>query len=250
MTGSVTGAVTGIAGKTYWIVGASEGLGRALATRLVESGARVVLSARTVARLADLSEALGGARTVAVDVTDRRSVVMAVAAAAPFDGVVYCAGRYEPMTAADWDADEAEAICDVNFMGAMRVLGRVVPAMVRRGSGHVVLVGSLSAHRGLPGAIGYGASKAALMSLAETIQADTRGTRVKVQLANPGFIATRLTDKNAFRMPSIMTPDAAAQHIVKFMAGRRFRTDFPFPFAALFTLGKCLPLGLFHRIFR
>jgi len=241
--------VSGLAGKTYWIIGASEGLGRALSFELAQAGARLVLSARTDARLAAVSEAVGGAKVVPLDVTDIHSVARAVAIAGRFDGIVYCAGRYEPMTATQWDADEAEAICDVNFMGAMRVLGRVVPDMVRRGSGHVVVIGSLSAHRGLPGAIGYGASKAALMNLAESILADTRGTGVKVQLANPGFIATRLTEKNKFRMPYMMTAEDAARHTAAFMRGRKFRTDFPFPFSALFTFGKFLPLSIFQRLF-
>lgn len=246
--------MTALAGRTYWIVGASEGLGRALALRFARAGAEVVLSARNGARLEALAAGLagepGGARAVAVDVTDRTSVAAAVLAAGPVDGIVYCAGRYEPMTAGAWDADEAEAICDVNFMGAMRVLGRVVPAMIRQGRGHVLLVGSLAAHRGLPGAIGYGASKAALMSLAESLLADTRGSGVKVQIANPGFIRTRLTAKNAFRMPAMMSAEEAAEHIFRFSLGPRFRTDFPAPFALLFTLGRLVPIRLFHRVFR
>ncbi|MCV2870260.1 SDR family NAD(P)-dependent oxidoreductase [Defluviimonas sp. WL0002] len=242
--------MTGFSGKTYWIVGASEGLGRELAAALSRAGASVVLSARTASRLRSLADDIAGAVVIPMDVTDRNSVSKAVEAAGPVDGVIYCAGRYEPMSTREWDADEAEAICEVNFMGAMRLLGRMVPKMIQRDSGHVVLIGSLSAHRGLPGAIGYGASKAALMSLAETMLADTRGTGIKVQIANPGFIQTRLTDKNAFHMPSLMTPEDAAEQIVAFMARGKFRTDFPVPFSLLFTLGKLLPLSIFHRIFR
>ncbi len=241
--------MTELAGKTYWIIGASEGLGRALAVQLSRAGVRVVLSARAADRLEALAAEIGDAKAVPVDVTDRSSVSAAVAAASPFDGVIYCAGRYEPMTIARWTPVEAEAICDVNFMGAMRILGRVVPDMVNRGAGHVVIIGSLSAYCGLPGAIGYGASKAALMNLAETILADARGTGLKIQLANPGFIRTRLTDKNDFTMPFLMTPERAADHIVAFMKGSRFKTDFPVPFSWLFRIGRVLPIGLFHRIF-
>jgi short-subunit dehydrogenase len=240
--------VTALSGRTYWIVGASEGLGRALALALSREGARLVLSARSAGRLSRLAAEAGGARVLPFDVTDAAAVACAVAEAGVVDGVIYAAGRYEPITAAAWNPEEAAAIAEVNFVGALRLLGQVVPGMVRRGTGHVVIVGSLSAHRGLPGAIGYGASKAALLSLAETMSADLRGTGVRVQIANPGFIRTRLTAKNAFAMPQLMEPEDAAARVVALMRSSRFRADFPAPFAWLFTLGRCLPLALLHRI--
>ncbi|MDH5797856.1 MAG: SDR family NAD(P)-dependent oxidoreductase [Paracoccaceae bacterium] len=235
-------------GKTYWIVGASEGLGRALAKELHQVGANLILSARSQERLDQLCSELDGALALPMDVTDPVSVTTAVERAGNVDGIVYCVGLYEPMTAANWQPAEAEAMCEANFMGAVRILGRTVPGMIARDNGHLVLVGSLAGHRGLPGAIGYGASKAALMHLAETILADTRGTGVSVQVANPGFIRTRLTDKNAFKMPMIMTPEEAAQQVLKHMRGARFRIDFPKPFAWLFTKGKFLPERIFYAI--
>src|SRR5690606_26065952 len=100
-----------------------------------------------------------------------------------------------------------------------RVLGQVVPGMVARDSGHIVLTGALSGFRGLPGVIGYGASKAGVMYLAEGMYGELRGTGVDVQLANPGFIKTRLTDKNDFSMPFIMPPEQAAQEMFEHMQG-------------------------------
>lgn len=240
--------MSALAGKTYWLVGASEGLGRALALALSREGAHLILSARNAERLAGLAAAAGGGRILPLDVSHPPAIARAAAEAGAVDGVIYAVGRYEPMTAAAWDPDEAAAIAEVNFVGALRLLGHVVPAMVRRRAGHVVLVGSLAAHRGLPGAIGYGASKAALLSLAETMRADLRGTGVRVQIANPGFIRTRLTAKNTFAMPQIMEPEDAAARVVALMGSRRFRADFPAPFAWLFLLGRVLPLALLHRV--
>lgn len=244
-----------IAGREFWIIGASEGLGRALARGIVARGGRVVLSARSAGRLQDLAAELAPrARVVTLDVTDDDSADRAVREAGSMDGavdgVIYSAGRYEPMRAQDWDAAESVAMAQVNFVGALRVLGRVVPEMARRGRGQVMIVGSLSAHRGLPGAIGYGASKAALLSLAQTMRADLAGTGVTVQIANPGFIRTRLTEKNDFDMPSLMDPEDAAARILDQIESGRFETNFPRPFALLFTLGRFLPLSWFHRIFR
>lgn len=238
-------------GKRYWLVGASEGLGRALARRLSERGAELALSARSAGRLEELARELPGpARVVTVDVADRASVERAAAEAGEIDGLVYLAGVYWPMSAQEWEPEQAEAMADVNFTGAVRTLGAVIPAMVRRGRGHVVLTGSLSGFRGLPGAIGYGASKAAVMSLAETMRADLRGTGIEVQLANPGFIKTRLTDKNDFSMPFLMTPEEAAEAMFAMMDGRGFRKSFPFAFGLMFRAARFLPDWAWFRLFR
>lgn len=236
--------------QTWWIVGASEGLGRALALALDAQGARLVLSARNADRLRDLAAGLRDARAVPVDVTAPETVPAAVETAGDIDGLIYCVGLYDPMAATDWQPAAAEAMAEANFIGALRILGRALPRMLARGSGRVVLIGSLAGHRGLPGAIGYGAGKAALMHLAENLRADLHGTGVSVQQVNPGFIRTRLTDKNAFAMPQIMTPQDAAARTLRAIRSGRFSTSFPAPFAWLFTLGRHLPLALFQRLFR
>ena len=238
------------AGKKYWIVGASEGLGRALAERMSRAGVELVLSARNAERLEELAAELPGkAHAVACDISDAASCRAAAERAGAVDGVVFLAGVYWPMAAQDWDADQVEQMCDINFTGAVRVLGTVVPQMVQRDAGHIVLVGSLSGFRGLPGAIGYGASKAGVMALAESMQADLRRTGVDVQLANPGFIRTRLTDKNEFSMPFIMEPDAAGQRIFDFMCTDRFKMSFPTVFSWLFRGSQFLPDWAYYRIF-
>ncbi len=236
--------------KRYWLVGASEGLGRALAEKLSAAGAEVILSARNAERLAEVAAALPGpSQVVPVDVADTTSVRAAVAAAGRIDGVVFLAGLYWPMPASLWDADRVEAMCDVNFTGCARVIGAVLPAMIARGQGHIVITGSLSGFRGLPGAIGYGASKAGVMALAESMQADLRGSGITVQLANPGFIRTRLTDQNDFRMPFLMEPAEAAGHMFRHMQTDRFKTSFPMVFSWLFRLSQFLPDWAYYRIF-
>jgi len=237
-------------GKRYWLVGASEGLGRALAGRLSAAGAEVILSARSADRLAEVAATLPGpSMTIAVDVADSASVRRAAAAAGQIDGVVFLAGLYWPMAAQDWNADQVETMCDVNFTGCARVMGAALPAMVARGTGHVVITGSLSGFRGLPGAIGYGASKAGVMALAECMQADLRGSGIVVQVANPGFIRTRLTDKNTFSMPFLMEPAEAADYMFRHMQTDRFKVSFPTVFSWLFRLSQLLPDWAYYRIF-
>lgn len=236
-----------VAGKTYWLVGASEGLGRTLAQRLDAEGARLILSARNADRLESLKSDLSQARVLPLDVTDTDAVRRAVALIGDVDGLIYCAGAYEPMRASEWDGDTALTLCDVNFMGALRLLGELVPRFVARGQGDITLVGSLAGYRGLPAAIGYGASKAALISLAETMRFDLKGTGVVVRVVNPGFIKTRLTRKNRFRMPMLMSPEDAAARVMQALTRRRFRTDFPAPFSWAIRALAILPDWLVYR---
>ena len=233
--------------KTYWLVGASEGLGRALAHQLAEEGAELVLSSRNAERLEALVAELPNARAVAMDVTDLTSVRMAAEAAKPIDAVIYNAGAYEPMRTSEWDTEQAVNMSDVNYLGALRVLGEVLPEFIERDSGDITLIGSLAGYRGLPAAVGYGASTAALASLAETMRYDLKGTGITVRLVNPGFIRTRLTEKNNFKMPMLMSPESAANHVMRAMRSRRFRTDFPAPFSWVLRGLRYLPDVLAFR---
>jgi len=239
-----------LSGKTYWIVGASEGLGRALAQKLSKAGCTLVLSARSADSLQALADSLPGeARIVPCDVSDRDSVVRAAQELGEVDGLVFLAGVYWPFPATEWQPEQTEAMFDVNLTGAARVLGQVVPAMVTRGAGHIVITGSLSGYRGLPGSIGYSSSKAGLMHLAESMHADLRGSGVDVQLASPGFIRTRLTDKNDFKMPFLMEPDQAAEEMMQLMRSHKFQRAFPRLFSLVFRGGNFLPDWLYYRIF-
>jgi len=237
-------------GKRYWLVGASEGLGREVAFCLSRAGAEVIVSARSEERLKELVAALPGkASYIAVDVTDRAAVEAAAKQAGALDGVVYLAGVYWPMAATEWDNEKADMMGEVNFLGGSRVVGAVIGDMVARGEGHIVLTGSLSGFRGLPGAIGYSASKAGLMALAESMQADLHKSNIQVQVINPGFIKTRLTEKNNFNMPFIMEPEAAARVFFEHMNDSAFKKSFPMVFSWVFRVSQFMPDWMYYRLF-
>ena len=237
-------------GKRYWLVGASEGLGRSVAEVMSRAGVEVIVSARSEDRLKELvSELPGKASYVTVDVSDTQSVQAAAKEIGPVDGVVFLAGIYWPMKVHEWDTEKAETMADVNFTGAFRVVGSVIGDMLEKDKGHIVLTGSLSGFRGLPGTIGYGASKAGVMYLAESMHADLRGTGVRVQVVNPGFIKTRLTEKNDFSMPFIMEPEDAAREFFEHMNDDSFKKSFPMVFSWFFRLSQFLPDWLYYRIF-
>lgn len=237
-------------GKTYWLIGASEGLGAALAEQLSRVGVKVILSARNEDRLRALADSLPGqARVLPLDVQDSAAVKAAADEVGDIDGMIFLAGAYWPFGAKDWNDEQAETMADVNFGGAMRAVGAVLPRMQARDHGHIVLTGSLTAYGGLPGAAPYVATKAGIMSLAESLRCDLQKTGVKVQLLNPGYIRTRLTDKNDFRMPGIMEPEDAARICFEHMNSDSFSRAFPTWFSFIFRGARFLPGWLYFRIF-
>lgn len=239
--------------KTAWLVGASEGIGAALAPRLAAECGHVVISARNEEKLRLLAAQLPAGRVTvaALDITDTQSVRAAWEQMRQSDRipdmVIYNAGTYAPMAATAFDLAKAEQMMDVNFHGALRVLSMVLPAFIARDSGHIALVGSVAGYRGLPGAIGYGASKAALIHLAENLKADLAAT-IKVQIINPGFVKTRLTDMNDFPMPCIISPEQAADFMMKGLKGDAFEIHFPKRFSLMLKFLSLLPNGLYFRL--
>lgn len=245
-----------MAGKTIWIVGASEGIGAALAHALAHAGATLLLSARRADALAAVLASLtpGDHRAFPLDVTDAESVAVAWQAITSANGVpdmlVYNAGAYDPMDAQHFDLARIEKVLDVNLHGALRVLSHVLPAFLARGRGHIALVGSVAGYRGLPAAMGYGASKAAIIHLAENLKADLVGTGVEVQIVNPGFVRTRLTEKNDFTMPCIISPEQAAQAMVRGLQSDAFEIHFPKRFSWLLKCMAALPAPLYFWLLR
>jgi len=235
-------------GKSVWLIGASEGLGRDVAKLLDAQGAKLFLSARNETLLRDLCNELNDAVSLPLDVTHAESLQLAYNQIDRLDIMIYNAGAYDPMPTQNWDTNKALRMIDVNLNGCMRAIGITLPDMLKRDSGKIVLIGSLSAYGGLPKAIGYGASNAAVASIAETMRHDLRGTGIDVQLINPGFIKTRLTDKNDFKMPQLLTPRQAAEHVIKGMKRNTFRYDFPWPFSRIIKFFTNLPDCVRFRI--
>ena len=235
-------------GKKYWIIGASEGLGRELSIQLSNLGVKLIISARNETRLNELSS-LTKAKVLTLDVLDIDAIKQASKSVGIIDGIIYVAGDYTPLNSTTWNVEEVDKMIAVNFTGAAKVLGFIVPKFLKQNNGHIVMIGSLSGFRGLPNAIGYGASKAAMMHLAENIKADLYKSPIKIQLINPGFIKTRLTEKNNFKMPFIMSVEDAAKRVIIAMNSNRFQTNFPLIFSLLFRASNLLPAFIYFWLF-
>lgn len=252
-------AITDWQGRRVWLIGASSGIGRAVADALHARGAHVCVSARQRAALEDFERSHPGSRALALDVTDRCATLAAaqhLLAEGPLDLVCYCAGHYRPMRADALDLDEMLRHQQVNQTGALHVLAAVVPALLeaaRQGRApHLSLVASVAGWRGLPQSLAYGPTKAALISLAETLFLDLRPRDVGVSVVNPGFVDTPLTAQNRFRMPALITPDQAAAAMLRGWQRGDFEMHFPRRFTGMLKAMRLLPyrwyFALVHRM--
>lgn len=241
-------------GQVVWLIGASSGIGRALAEQLHALGAHVVVSARNAQGLSEFETRCPGSLALPLDATDRLAMQAAMrrilALHARLDVAVYCAGHYKAMRATEFDLEEALKHQAVNVVGALHMLDAALPVLTGQRHGHVSLVGSVAGFRGLPQGLAYGPTKAALINLAETLYLDLQPLGVGVSLINPGFVATPLTAQNAFAMPALISPGQAGQAILKGWAKGQFEIHFPKRFTLCMKVLRLLGYGLYFRLVR
>ena len=240
------------AGRTAWLVGASTGIGRALASALHARGARVVVSARKAEALHAFVSEHPGALALPMDVTDLPAVKAAtqqILATGGLDCMVYCAGHYREMTATAFDLPDMLRHCQINYEGALHLLDAVLPHFLARSkavstgsfNGHISLISSVAGYRGLPKSLAYGPTKAALINLSETLYLDLHERGIGVSLINPGFVDTPLTEQNKFTMPALISTEEAAQEILRGWEKGEFEIHFPKRFTYVMKLLQLLP---------
>ena len=236
--------------RRVWLVGASTGIGAAMAKELDRRGARLALSARSADRL----QALGieGALIFPCDATDAASLAAAhrelLIAWGGIDLVVYLAGDYVPMQAHEFNLARAEEVITVNFNGALRLAATVLPHL-QAGSG-IAFVASVAGYRGLPKALCYGPGKAALIHFAECLYLDLEKRGIGVWVINPGFVQTRLTAQNDFAMPALLNPEQAAMAVLDGFRSGSFEIHFPKRFTRVLKLLSLLPYRWYFPLIR
>ena len=241
-----------------WITGAGKGIGRAVALELVSRGWKVVASARTESDLQELAKEAANRRGTVIpmplDVTLRQSVGDVVNyiedEIGPIDLAILNAGTYVRFGVEEFTAEAVEQQFDINVMGTANCLAPMLTHMRSRKAGHIAVVSSLSAYRGLPFASAYGASKAALTNMCEALKPELDPFDIDLTVVHPGFVKTPLTDENEFSMPFLMESEEAARRIIDGLERRKFEIIFPRRFAYLLKLVRLLPYWLYFALTR
>lgn len=235
-----------------WLIGASSGMGLELGRLLIEAGWRVTLSAREPIRLRDAALEIG-ATPLSLDVTDRDAVhacAQQIFAELGPQLVLVNAGDYRPMPLEDFDVDLFERLNRVNYLGAVYVLSAVLPLLRARGGGQVLLNASAAGYRGLPRGAPYSAPKAATIHLAEALHPEAARWGIRLRVINPGFVDSRLTAKNDFEMPALLTAEDAARRIHACLERSGFEISFPRRLIWPLKLLRCLPYALYFAVIK
>lgn len=240
--------------EVIWIIGASSGIGCALAVELAARGAVLVLSARRKEELEKLQLQLGGHHMVyALDVADAeltmRTAKAIHAATGRIDRVIFMSATYTPMQLDALDMLVTRHMLDVNIGGAFNVVHAIFPLLIAQKKGQIALCGSVAGYTGLAAGQPYSATKAAIINLTETLYAESP-EHIDIKLISPGFVRTDLTNKNNFHMPMIITPQEAARAIAAGLLSTRFEIHFPKRFTLMLKLLRLLPYAVLCKIIK
>lgn len=243
--------------KHIVITGASSGIGKALALEYAAPDIRLALSGRNVDRLKATAEQCRklGAQVDenAIDVMDRNAMtqwLIDLDTDQNIDLIIANAGITGGSNpSSDWE-EITRDIFAVNLAGTLNTILPIIPRMIKRGQGQIALMSSLAGFRGLANAPAYSASKVAVKAYGEALRMRYADEGLKVNVICPGFVNSRITDSNDFKMPMIMKSDKAARLIKKGLRKNKPTIAFPWPMAFGARLLGVLPLWIVDIITR
>ena len=236
-----------------WVTGAGKGIGRSLAIQLAKEGRKVAVTSRTESDLTSLEsetdDMAGMIYPYPGDIKDAKEIKLLINKIQTDVGVIELAilnaGTFIRFGVDKFSPELFREQIEINTMGAVNCLSPVMHDMKMRREGHIVVVSSLSAYRGLPYASAYGASKAALTNMCESLKPELDNFNVKISVVHPGFVRTPLTDQNNFEMPFLVDAEYATKRIIKGIRRGKFEIAFPSTFALIMKLLRCLPYYLY-----
>jgi len=240
-----------------WITGASSGIGRQVALDLARAGWRVAVTARSGEALDELAsqsgELSGSIHAYAGDVSDTELMAQLCSTIESELGgialLIANAGIYLPQDGLDGEADAYRKSFDVNLMGTVNVLLPVINRMKQAGRGQIAVVSSVAGYGGLPTSAAYGATKAGLINMVESLKFDLDLAGIRIQLVNPGFVDTPATRSNPFPMPDLLSVEEAASEILRGLQDRnRFEIAFPKKFVHRLKILRLLPYRLYFAV--
>ncbi len=238
--------------KIAWIIGASSGIGKCLAELLANNNWQVVISSRSKDTLDAIAAQHENLHAFPLDITDieilansRDAILKQLGS---IDSLFINAGDYSPMPLDKFDPALFDKLMAINFHGTVKALNTVLPYMQEKQAGEIYITGSLAGYRGLPKAAPYNTSKAAVISLAESLHLELKQQGISLRVINPGFVESPLTSKNDFKMPFLISPEKAAEYIYKELPKSNFEIAFPKRFAYIMKTLRIIPYRLYFAL--
>jgi short-subunit dehydrogenase len=241
--------------KNILIIGGSHGIGEELCIELSKLGANLAIAARSKDKINSLSKELSGNNlSFACDILQKKDLDKLHNNLSKkwrkIDLIIFCAGAYNPMNIDNFDLEKAQNIANVNFNSFFNFIDSFLPSFKKKKIAHLAIVSSVAGYFGMPNSLAYGSSKAALNNLAESLFYELKQYKTKVQLINPGFVKTRLTSQNNFKMPGLISANKAAQIIIKKLPKNIFEIKFPFIFTSIMRILSILPYKIRFLLFK
>lgn len=241
--------------KNILIIGASFGIGEEICKELANLGSNLAIVARSKDKIENLANYLvGNHLPIALDVLKKDDLDELLSTLTKkwqkIDIIIFCVGTYKPMNLDNFELQKAKEIIDVNFTSFLNFIDSFLPSFKQEKISHLAIISSVAGYFGMPNSLAYGASKAALSNLSESLFYELKKYKTKVQLINPGFVKTRLTNQNDFEMPGIISAKKAAQIIIKKLPKQGFEIKFPFLFASFMRFLSILPYKIRFILFK
>lgn len=240
--------------KHVWITGASSGIGKELAVTLSNAGVHVSASARSHDDLEALQALHTSITAYPIDVTEAEQVESLISRMeqqhGAIDLAVLGAGVWSISDIDNLELKDFRKAIEVNYLGVVGGLLTLLATMRRRGGGQIAVLSSVAGYRGLPRSAYYGPTKAALINLCESLQPELERQGVKLQIINPGFVRTPMTEMNEFPMPFMIETDVAVRHILMGLKGNAFEIAFPWQLVTILKIMRVLPYRLYLWLIR
>lgn len=241
--------------KIAWIIGASGAICGELARRLAAAGVGVAATARPSDRLSALAASSERIRAFPADVLKPEDLKAAAAKIeaelGPIDLAVLGAGMYAPFDIRNIDLDGFRQTMALNVDGVINGVAAVLPSMLARRAGHIAIMGSLFGYAGWPENGSYGASKAAVINLAESLKLELHGTGVDVTLINPGFVDTPLNAAyDAKKKLFVMSKERCARKILETLPRKPYEIAFPPQVSIFLKTVRSLPRAVSFPLIR
>lgn len=234
--------------KNIWIIGGTSGIGLKIALQSAKSAKNVIVSGRS--NLISEEKNIHFIRCDATKIDEIETSIHQIEKDfKTIDLIIFGAGIYEPMGLSNFNLQKSKEILEVNFSSFLNLVKNLPHLKSQLKLQQLAVISSMAGYFGMPNSMVYGASKAAISNLTESLFYELKN-QIKVQLINPGFVQTRLTEKNNFKMPFLISDDKAAEIILKNLAKNNFEISFPAQFSIIMRLFRILPYQLRTKLLK